>query len=200
MRNDTRTLLKQVFSRSHPSVWEPRACTYAHTRTVVNVYTLTRTRVQVRVQTETVRAVTFSISLSIYFFLSVFARKKKTPPRTATKAHKPRESFTGTTREPLPKQREAAGREKRREGTNSMSFKPNNNNNNKKTVGVTHLAVAESASPADDSSVPGFFFFFYPHNKRKTFFLRSGNLSNTGPSGSCAAAAEITGGALWKQK
>lgn len=199
MRNDTRTLLKQVFSRSHPSVWEPRACTYAHTRTVVNVYTLTRTRVQVRVQTETVRAVTFSISLSIYFFLSVFARKKKTPPRTATKAHKPRESFTGTTREPLPKQREAAGREKRREGTNSMSFKPNNNNN-KKTVGVTHLAVAESASPADDSSVPGFFFFFYPHNKRKTFFLRSGNLSSTGPSGSCAAAAEITGGALWKQK
>lgn len=199
MRNDTRTLLKQVFSRSHPSVWEPRACTYAHTRTVVNVYTLTRTRVQVRVQTETVRAVTFSISLSIYFFLSVFARKKKTPPRTATKAHKPRESFTGTTREPLPKQREAAGREKRRGGTNCMSFKPNNNNN-KKTVGVTHLAVAESASPADDSSVPGFFFFFYPHNKRKTFFLRSGNLSNTGPSGSCAAAAEITGGALWKQK
>lgn len=199
MRNDTRTLLKQVFSRSHPSVWEPRACTHAHTRTVVNVYTLTRTRVQVRVQTETVRAVTFSISLSIYFFLSVFARKKKTPPRTATKAHKPRESFTGTTREPLPKQREAAGREKRREGTNSMSFKPNNNNN-KKTVGVTHLAVAESASPADDSSVPGFFFFFYPHNKRKTFFLRSGNLSSTGPSGSCAAAAEITGGALWKQK
>lgn len=160
MRNDTRTLLKQVFSRSHPSVWEPRACTYAHTRTVVNVYTLTRTRVQVRVQTETVRAVTFSISLSIYFFLSVFARKKKTPPRTATKAHKPRESFTGTTREPLPKQREAAGREKRRGGTNCMSFKPNNNNN-KKTVGVTHLAVAESASPADDSSVPGFFFFFF---------------------------------------
>lgn len=199
MRNDTRTLLKQVFSRSHPSVWEPRACTYAHTRTVVNVYTLTRTRVQVRVQTETVRAVTFSISLSIYFFLSVFARKKKTPPRTATKAHKPRESFTGTTREPLPKQREAAGREKRRGGTNCMSFKPNINNN-KKTVGVTHLAVAESASPADDSSVPGFFFFFYPHNKRKTFFLRSGNLSSTGPSGSCAAAAEITGGALWKQK
>lgn len=160
MRNDTRTLLKQVFSRSHPSVWEPRACTHAHTRTVVNVYTLTRTRVQVRVQTETVRAVTFSISLSIYFFLSVFARKKKTPPRTATKAHKPRESFTGTTREPLPKQREAAGREKRRGGTNCMSFKPNNNNN-KKTVGVTHLAVAESASPADDSSVPGFFFFFF---------------------------------------
>lgn len=139
------------------------------------------------------------LSLSIYFFLSVFARKKKTPPRTATKAHKPRESFTGTTREPLPKQREAAGREKRRGGTNCMSFKPNNNNN-KKTVGVTHLAVAESASPADDSSVPGFFFFFYPHNKRKTFFLRSGNLSSTGPSGSCAAAAEITGGALWKQK
>lgn len=64
---------------------------------------------------------------------------------------------------------------------------------------VTHIAMAQSTSFSVDSSFPDSF-FFYPHNKPKTFFLRSGNISSTGPSGSCAAAPEITGGALGRQK
>lgn len=89
-----------------------------------------------------------------------------------------------------------------------MSFKPNTNNNNKQKVSGTHLAVAESAFPrAHHSSVSGFLYlssqqteklFSHPHTRSDCAELEQ--RYSSGPSGSRAAAPEITGGALWKQK
>lgn len=166
MRNDidTRTIVKQVFSRSHFLVWEPSTCTHARAQT----HTLGRKLIHTHAHTRKSpcpngdRPCREFFSM-FFFYIIIDAWKRHSAQRQSPR------KFPETTRNPLPDTERSGECATRRGSTNCMSFKPHNNN--KKTVSVVLTSpMIESASSADDSSVSGFCFFFILTTNGKLFF------------------------------